>query len=73
MERGWKTSRYQQHPLSGEIAYEDIVQQHSLDINGPKGQSLPDYVKAYRYSFLITIDQIQYQYNGPLSQVDLIR
>jgi hypothetical protein len=70
---GWNTTRYQQHPLGGEIAYVEQVQQHALDINGPEGQSLPDYVKEYKYTFLIASDQTTYKYDGPLTQVERIK
>uniref|UniRef100_A0A914DXP6 DUF4832 domain-containing protein n=1 Tax=Acrobeloides nanus TaxID=290746 RepID=A0A914DXP6_9BILA len=69
----WKTTRFQQNPLGGEIAYVDKVQQHALDINGPEGQSLPDYVKEYKYTFLIASDQNTYKYDGPLTQVERIK
>uniref|UniRef100_A0A914CJ06 Uncharacterized protein n=1 Tax=Acrobeloides nanus TaxID=290746 RepID=A0A914CJ06_9BILA len=69
---GWWT-RYQNQPLGGEIAYEDNVQQHALDMNGPEGVPLPTYVANYHYTFLIANDQTTYQYNGPLTQVQRIQ
>uniref|UniRef100_A0A914EDC2 DUF4832 domain-containing protein n=1 Tax=Acrobeloides nanus TaxID=290746 RepID=A0A914EDC2_9BILA len=68
---GW--TRYQTQPLGGEIAYEDNVQQHALDINGPEGTPLPTYVANYHYTFLIASDQVQYKYNGPLTQFQRIQ
>lgn len=66
---GWKTTRYQNHPLGGEIAYVDNVQKHALDQNGPEGQSLPNYVQEYKYTFLIANDQNGYATEARIKEV----
>uniref|UniRef100_A0A914CW92 DUF4832 domain-containing protein n=1 Tax=Acrobeloides nanus TaxID=290746 RepID=A0A914CW92_9BILA len=73
----WFT-RYRNHPLGGEIAYYVnsngvSIQEHALDINGPEGQSLPDNVAEYKYTYLIAGNQPDYHYDGPLTQFQRIR